>query len=982
MERNVMDFKWNDVSCVSEGDSPVRSFYCGFASEDAALKEDRRASENYRNLGGMWAFAYYDSPLRVPEDFLSEWPAGEMPVPGHIQLNGYDRPVYNDACALFPVLDNPVLPGENPTGLYRRKFDVEKEADKTYLIRFDGVESAYSLWINERYVGYAEGARNTHEFDVTEHLVTGENTVTVLVYKYATGTYLENQDMWWLSGITREVCLIKRPKVSLRDYQVVAEDNQITLAFEAPEEEGLSVMVKVFDGDTCVMKKDAALEEGKGCVTGRILHVRHWSPEDPYLYKVVIALKKDGKVLEYYGTHAGFRKVMLKDGRLLINGRAVKFKGVNRHDWNMKTGRVITEADMKRDLSIMKAHHINAIRTAHYPPHPDFLDLCDREGFFVLEEADLECNEMEYTTNYHRLSGDVRFEKAYIDRGLRMVRRDKNHPSVVGWSMGNESGFGSNFVAMGRAIKSLDKTRFLHYEEDRDASIADVYSTMYTRHEDLKALGRDVLKTKPHILCEYAHAMGNGPGGLKDYWDIINAYDRLQGGFIWEFVDHGLYREDGAGKGSFAYGGDFGDYPNSGAFCCDGLIQADRRIKPVMADVKKLFEPVKLSGAGQRDGQIRVQNAYDYITLRGAFLETEIVTAQGVLFRESIALPDIKPGEDALVTVKTPEPIENRYAVYRNASVWHRGKTVGTWQKKLQDGVKTLEDKKTGRLEIKETRGEITISGENFTFVFDKVKASVGRYLYKGTEVIKKGLGINLYRAPVDNDKNAAEIWKASLAREMRSILLSSRVTVEDGKAVIRAETLYAPLVREWHYVIFKRITVSPAGSVTISLHGIPSGRQLPESLARIGFRYVLPEGFEKLTWFGPGPGETYKDTGCGSRVGRYESTVTEQYFPYVVPQETGNHERCEVFALENDKIVFTVEAEDVMGFSALHYTREALEEADHTFALKKEKDTILSIDYAQNGLGSASWGAECLEKDRCKPEEYLFQYRFHAEEK
>ena len=676
---------WSNVEVLGRNRLPVRPFYCGYPDRESAVKGKREESGNFRLLNGQWKFAYYESPFYVPEECVEETYDDRefafMPVPGHWQLNGCDFPHYNDAIALFPILDDPGIQADNPTGVYRHTFCEEKQKDREYILRFDGVESAYHVWLNGIFIGYSQGSRNTAEFDVTEALKDGDNVLAVKVYKFCDGSYLENQDMWWFAGIIRDVSLISRPKIHMLDCRITSElltEQQDTCSvpgkrgkfrleavFEnhTEDETELSVETELLDGEQVIFKDTRRIRGSRGetdyLTEAGPDNIRPWSAEQPNLYRLVITLKREDEVVESYGEWVGFRTICLRDGLFWVNGRAIKLKGINRHDWNEKTGRCITKEDMLADLYLMKQYNINAVRTAHYPPHPDFLDLCDRLGFYVMEEADLECNQMAYTKNMNRISDDTLWEKSYVDRAERMVRRDKNHPSILFWSLGNESGFGSSFVASGRFIKAYDPTRLVHYEEDRDASIADVYSTMYTRHKALEDLGRDTTRKKPHVVCEYAHAMGNGPGGLKEYWEIFERYPRLQGGFIWEWIDHGIKKYDREGKSCFTYGGDYGDYPNSGAFCCDGLVQADRRPTPAVLQVKKVMEPVTFSGFDKDTGEITVHNKYDFTDLSHLEGTFRVHTLQGVLLEGKADLGGIAPRGSRRIALYDPQTAED-----------------------------------------------------------------------------------------------------------------------------------------------------------------------------------------------------------------------------------------------------------------------------------------------------------------------------------
>lgn len=1023
MEFEYRHQDWSNVRVLGRNRLWVRPFYCGYQSAEEARTLKKEESGNYTLLNGEWRFAYFASPFLVPEECTAEeyddrsW--DRMPVPGHWQLHGYDHPHYNDAFALFPITDDPVIQNDNPTGVYRREIELQKEEDREYILRFDGVESAYHVWVNGHFTGYSQGPRNTAEFDVTDFLKSGRNVIAAEVYKYSDGSYLENQDMWWFSGIIRDVALITRPKVHVLDFKIDAllKEDMHTGSYHMDlilenngygEEsgDGFQITVTLWDGagQVFAQTRDVKRKQGRTELSfdETIENVQPWSAETPYLYETVIELQKGGRLIEAYSCRNGFRTICLRDGLFYINGCPLKLKGVNRHDWNEYEGRCITEDEMRRDLYLMKQNNINAVRTSHYPPSPAFLDMCDVLGFYVMEEADLECNQMAFTKKMNRISDDILWEEAYIDRSERMVRRDKNHPSVLFWSLGNESGFGTAFAAAGKFVKKYDPTRLIHYEEDRDASVADVYSTMYTRHRQLEMLGKDTSKAKPHIVCEYAHAMGNGPGGLKEYWEIFEKYPRLQGGFIWEWIDHGLKKTDENGKEYYTYGGDYNDYPNSGAFCCDGLVQADRRPTPAVLQVKKALEPVRFSGFDKEKGTITAENKYDFLTLDHMKAVLKIETEEEVIWKREVDLSGIGPHTKKTIVLWEPEEAKRtedhaqeiypkgnaRYCdgwlsisvVYREKPVWTAEEEYEAafhqeflWEAEKRTGEEKKRDAESTPT-VSDKDGILYIKGQDFMVSFDRIRGNLCGYEYQGEILLKDGLGMNFYRAPVDNDINARKIWEDGMLRAVCNVTEHVSVAEEPGIVLIRVKQFYAPIILEWKVLIDAEYRIHADGRVEVKYHGVPVGNQLPETFARIGLRFVLPGACEQLRWYGRGPSETYADCKEGNRIGCYESTVTDQYFPYVVPQETGNHEdtRWAEFCTENGHTL-RIEGEKPFGFGALHYRQEALMDASHSNEPEPGEDIYLQLDYRQHGLGSASWGAECLDKDRLYPEEFSF---------
>ncbi len=580
----------NDVNILHHNRLPSRAFV---------------KKENVISLNGIWNFKFYDSPLRIPPNLFdtaidpTHWDS--IDVPSCWQLKGYGHMHYTDLYYPFPATP-PLIPSNNPTGVYHRTFNmIDDWLDERVLLRFFGVDSAFHVIINSHVVGYSQGSRMVSEFDITPYLNSGSNTITVSVYQYCTDTYLEDQDMWWLSGIFRDVEIEKLPKISIWDCKVDTElrddyvDSILTLQMTLlnkmhthnnPNNYQLNVYLDHEKILTKALQLNSESEQIK--LDTSIKNPRKWHAEEPYLYTLKISLLDSNKrVIDEISQKIGFRTIEIHDGKFLINGRQIFFKGVNRHDFNCDTGRYVTHEDMEKDILLMKRNNINAVRTSHYPNMPYFYDLCDKYGLYVIAEADLECNGFQFSSNYSQLSDNPDWALSYVDRIERCVGRDKNHPSIIMWSLGNEASYGRNFVTMAKRCKEIDPTRPIHYEEDGATEVSDVYSTMYTRLHTLEEIGRNNEGTKPHILCEYGHAMGNGPGGLKEHMDVFEKYERLHGGFIWEWIDHGIRCYDADGTAYFKHGGDYAS-PHNGNFNCDGFyFPIERRLLHYM-NIRKL----------------------------------------------------------------------------------------------------------------------------------------------------------------------------------------------------------------------------------------------------------------------------------------------------------------------------------------------------------------------------------------------------------
>ncbi|MEC0208818.1 glycoside hydrolase family 2 TIM barrel-domain containing protein, partial [Paenibacillus ehimensis] len=659
---------WQNLNVLERNRLPARASFIPYGAADAALTYDRGSSDRFMLLNGEWAFHYAARPEEAPASFYmpefddSGW--DRLAVPSHWQLHGYGAPHYTDLYYPFPVRP-PEVPADNPTGTYRRTFTLpESWLSRNVFLRFQGVDSAFHVWLNGSYVGYSQGSRLPSEFAIAPFVREGENVLAVQVYQWSDGSYLEDQDMWWLSGIFRDVALVAQPKTYIRDYTVVADldedgrngllDVRVKLAKERTMTGNVVLEWRLTDGEqgteaaSGVCPVDGWSEGGDEAAAhfrAQLSGVRPWTAETPVLYDLLLTLKTaDGETLEVVPTRVGFRRVEVQGGRLLVNGKPIRLRGVNRHDHHPERGRAVTLETMERDVVLMKRHNINAVRTAHYPNDPRFYDLCDRYGLYVMDETDLETHGFELVGDADRLSNDPAWEKAYVERMQRMVGRDKNHPSILFWSLGNESGFGCNHEAMAAWCRSADPTRLIHYEGDREAKVCDVFSTMYSTVEKMIGFGQRDNEEEPHVLCEYAHAMGNGPGGLLEYEEAFRNYPRLAGGFVWEWIDHGLSRRTADGRTYYAYGGDYGDEPNNGNFVIDGLVMPDRTPSPGLLEYKKIIEPVTAEAFDAGQGTVTIRNRYDFRDLSHLQLVWTVSADGASLVSGCAPLPDVPPG--------------------------------------------------------------------------------------------------------------------------------------------------------------------------------------------------------------------------------------------------------------------------------------------------------------------------------------------------
>ncbi|WZL74105.1 beta-galactosidase subunit alpha [Clostridiaceae bacterium 35-E11] len=1004
---------WENIDLLHRNRLASRAYYISYPNKDAALTYERGNAQWFQLLNGNWKFFFSLTPQEAPENFFVEsfddevW--DDIKVPGNWQLQGYGQPHYTDLIYPFPI-DPPRVPTENPTGIYRKNFYISKDwDDKQILLRFEGVDSAFHVWVNGYEVGYSQGSRLPSEFDITSFIRTGKNTLAVKVYQWSDGSYLEDQDMWWLSGIFRDVYLLARPMMHLNDFFVQTDLDAIyedaTLHIQTSWENYLPKDIVNYQVDyhllndqyveiTSAMQKELCIKQGSKIemtIDIPVKNPRKWSAETPYLYHLCITLKDEkGNTVEVIPTKVGFRKIELKNGNFLVNGVPIMIKGVNRHEHHPDLGRAVSLESMKEDILLMKQHNINAVRTAHYPNDPRFYDLCDQYGLYVMDEADLECHGFELIKDISKISNDPQWEKAYVDRVERMVHRDKNHPSIIMWSLGNESGFGCNFEAMGRCCREIDSTRLIHYEGDTEAKVADVVSTMYSSVEKMIEFGKKENMEKPHILCEYAHAMGNGPGGLTAYWDAFCTYKRLQGGFVWEWIDHGLTQYTKDGRAYFAYGGDFGDEPNNSNFCCDGLLFPNRIPSPGLYEYKKIIEPVKVEVIDLLKGRIKVKNNYDFISLDHLSMNWNVMADGMVLQSGHRDIKDIKAGEsnETFIPVDLPlNPAPNtdywlniQFTMGADTLWATRGHEVAWAQFQLPiEPQKDIEinTKEMPSLTCKEERNEISVKGMNFEIHFDKRKGVMDAWKYADVELIEKGPKLNLWRAPIDNEMYVVNDWrKKYLDKLQHRIDEISWEQVADHLVKVYIAAYIAPPTLDWGVQCQYIYEVYGSGDVVLEVKGSPRG-QLPETWPRIGLQMQLPNMLDYVSWYGKGPGEAYVDSKEANPFGIYKNRVESLYTPYVYPQENGNRTEVKWLSLTDARgMGLLAIGMPKFDFSAHHYTMEDIEKAKHTSDLVKRDQITLNLDYRHHGLGSNSCGPKPLPEHQLIPSNFDFTIR------
>ncbi|MFC9284396.1 glycoside hydrolase family 2 TIM barrel-domain containing protein [Streptomyces collinus] len=925
----------------------------------------RYASSDARSLSlnGSWRFRLSETADAEDDSFAREgYDAGgwaEVAVPGHWVLQGHGAPVYTNHLYPFPV-DPPRVPTENPTGDHLRVFDLPGDwpADGGAVLRFDGVESCARVWLNGTDIGEFKGSRLPHEFAVGHLLKPTGNVLAVRVHQWSAGSYLEDQDQWWLPGIFRDVTLLHRPPGGVLDFFVHASYDHAA---------GTGTLRVDSDVDGRVTVPGLGIDT----VTGEAVTVpvEPWSAERPRLYDGVLATEGERVPLR-----VGFRTVALVDGRIEVNGRAVLFKGVNRHEWHPERGRALDLETMREDVLLMKRHNVNAVRTSHYPPHPAFLDLCDELGLWVVDECDLETHGFTEQGWRDNPVDDDRWTPALLDRAARMVERDKNHPSVVIWSLGNEAGTGRGLTAMAEWIRGRDSSRLLHYEGDPDCRDTDMYSRMYADHAEVERIGRGLdggtgrRRELPFILCEYAHAMGNGPGGLADYQRLFETYGRLQGGFVWEWIDHGIADE----RYGYAYGGDFGEELHDGNFVCDGLLFPDRRPSPGLIEFKKVVEPVAIErdGAG---GTVRITNKYDFTDLSALAFTWSYEVEGETAGTGALSVPPLAPGESA--EVKLPEPPEAAGAGEAHWTVRARLAADTPWAPKdhvVAWGQFTASARRTPS--VPPTARPVPGSG-TFTLgpaVFDARTGALRAI--GGVDVT--GLRLDVWRATTDNDDGAAwqsdirygPLWRRLGLHRMRHRLDA----VEPADDALTVRTRVAPAARDLGLSTVYRWT-SDGDRVRLTVSVSPEG-DWTVPLPRLGIRFGL-SGADRVHWYGGGPGEAYPDSRTASSVARRQSTVDDLQTPYVRPQENGA--RADVRWAELGGL--RVEGDPEFSLTARRWTTEQLDAATHRTDLVPGDTVWVNLDHAHHGLGSQSCGPGPLPRYHLRAEPAQFSFVFSA---
>lgn len=977
-----------------------------------AANAERIKSSFYRSLNGQWKYFYASNhSARVPNFWAADFKDSgwsSITVPANVEILGHGIPIYvNAGYPWAPVEDKrhpPFVPENDPNNTvncYRRTFDLPSNwAGRRVLLTFDGVNSFFYVWINGQKVGMGKDARTPVEFDITPYLKKGENLIAVENLRWCDGSYLEDQDFWRLSGIFRDVYLWSPPDLHIRDFQVITDldseyrDAQLTLAVKVQnageqdavakvESELLNASGKVVASPSILLKPTAS-SEAEASISVQVKNPLKWSAEHPNLYKLLIALKDEaGKTLEVIPVKVGFREVEIKDGNLLVNGRRVLIKGVNRHEHDPDLGHVVTYDRMVQDIKVMKQNNVNTVRTCHYPNIPAWYDLCDQYGIYLIDEANIESHGMGYGPE--SLAKQPEWAAAHMNRTVRMVERDKNHASVIIWSLGNEAGDGPNFEATSAWIKQRDASRPVHYEQAREKAHTDIVCPMYPRPDRLERYSSQP-QTRPFIMCEYQHAMGNSNGDMWSYWNLIYSRPYLQGGSIWDWVEQGLRQPVNRpnrdrflpvkpGEETFwAYGGDIGpkDVPSDDNFCANGLVTADREAHPALHEVKKVYQYIHCQTVDLAARKIEVKNWYDFTNLKDIAVVKWSLTGDGKQLQSgSMTAPDLAPGATTTLTIplKAFEP-ETGVEYFADLSFklkqkepWApKGHEVAWEQFKLPDAKPAIAAAvdQSSKLLVTDDANIVVIKGDNFSAKFDKKTGGLVQFQRDGVKLIHSAFRPDFWRAPVDNDRGRSKkedsqsVWeRAHQGAKVEHFEVSPQLPTGSVKVSV---SLNLPQVgAKWT----TEYDVTPSAEILVSASFAPGTEKLIW-IPRLGMQMVMPPGFDQITWFGPGPQETYSDR-KDARVGLYSGTVRDQFYQhYVEPGETGNKTDVRWAAITNKKgIGLMVVGQPLLSVNALHNTTKDLQEARHPFEMPKRDITVLNVDWKQQGLGGDdSWGA------------------------
>ena len=998
---------YENLSVLHENTMPARAYYIPASRRMDNLVEHREESDRMQLLNGTWKFQYFNSIYDIQDSFFEKnydtENFDEIQVPSVWQMAGYDTHQYTNIRYPFPF-DPPYVPQDIPCGAYVHTFEYSRDekAPKSFL-NFEGVDSCFYVWINGSYIGYSQVSHMTSEFDVTDVLQDGTNTVAVLVMKWCDGSYLEDQDKFRMSGIFRDVYILKRPKQAISDYHIKTriEDMLAKVEIEMKFYSPLNVKISIEDRNGAVVALGSIAEEGTAVL--EIASPELWNTENPYLYKLILETENEVIV-----DHIALRKIEIKDQVIYLNGQKIKFRGVNRHDSDPVTGFTINPEQITTDLTLMKQHNFNAIRSSHYPNAPFFYEMCDKYGFMVIDEADIEAHGpfMIYRkedTDYNRfkrwnemIADDPVWEEAIVDRVKLMVERDKNRFCIVMWSMGNESAYGCNFEKALEWTKNFDpdritqyeSARYRNYDETYDYSNLDVYSRMYPALSEIQEyLDKD--GSKPFLLVEYCHSMGNGPGDFEDYFQMIQDNDKMCGGFVWEWCDHAIAHGTAEnGKTIYAYGGDHGEEIHDGNFCMDGLVYPDRTVHTGLLEYKNVYRPARVISYDKESGELVLHNYMDFDDLKDYVKISYELTRDGLVISKG-KLPEVSaaPHSEGKINLKINVPESGKcylkfiYHLKKELPLLDEDHILGfdeieVSQKdaKCQLAEKWVEKTVTdSELQVSEDDTQIHIKGREFAYTIDRRTALFTEMKFAGREYLNHPMELNIWRAPTDNDMYIKSEWKK--AHYDKAYTRAYTTEVVQGKHGVKI-TSHASVVAETvQKILDVTITwkIEAAGKIDADI-AVTKDDEFPD-LPRFGVRMFLDKKLSDARYFGMGPQESYCDKHQAASHGLYRADVGDLHEDYIRPQENGSHYDCEYVELNNSRYGIVASAEKAFSFNASYYTQEELEKKTHNYELIESDSVVFCVDYALNGIGSNSCGPVVLEQYRF--DDVLFRFQF-----
>ncbi|MGE9908125.1 glycoside hydrolase family 2 TIM barrel-domain containing protein [Lachnospiraceae bacterium SGI.231] len=998
---------YENLSVLHENTMPARAYYIPASKRMDNLVEHREESDRMQLLNGTWKFQYFNSIYDIQDSFFEKnydtENFDEIQVPSVWQMAGYDTHQYTNIRYPFPF-DPPYVPQDIPCGAYVHNFEYSRDekASKAFL-NFEGVDSCFYVWINGFYIGYSQVSHMTSEFNVTDVLQDGTNTVVVLVMKWCDGSYLEDQDKFRMSGIFRDVYILKRPKQAISDYHIKTriEDMLAKVEIEMKFYSPLNVKISIEDRNGAVVALGSIAEEGTAVL--EIASPELWNTENPYLYKLILETENEVIV-----DHIALRKIEIKDQVIYLNGQKIKFRGVNRHDSDPVTGFTISLEQLTTDLTLMKQHNFNAIRSSHYPNAPFFYEMCDKYGFMVIDEADIEAHGpfMIYRkedTDYNRfkrwnemIADDPAWEEAIVDRVKLMVERDKNRFCIVMWSMGNESAYGCNFEKALEWTKNFDpdritqyeSARYRNYDETYDYSNLDVYSRMYPALSEIQEyLDKD--GSKPFLLVEYCHSMGNGPGDFEDYFQMIQDNDKMCGGFVWEWCDHAIAHGTAEnGKTIYAYGGDHGEEIHDGNFCMDGLVYPDRTVHTGLLEYKNVYRPARVISYDKESGELVLHNYMDFDDLKDYVKISYELTQDGLVISKG-KLPEVSaaPHSEGKINLKINVPESGKcylkliYHLKKELPLLDEDHILGFDEIEVsKDGAKCkLAEKwlqKTAvdsELQVNENDTQIHIKGREFAYTIDKRTALFTEMKFAGREYLNHPMELNIWRAPTDNDMYIKSEWKK--AHYDKAYTRAYTTEVVQGKHGVKI-TSHASVVAETvQKILDVTITwkIEAAGKIDADIE-VTKDDEFPD-LPRFGVRMFLDKKLSAARYFGMGPQESYCDKHQAASHGLYQANVDDLHEDYIRPQENGSHYDCEYVELNNSRYGIVVSAENAFSFNASYYTQEELEKKTHNYELTESDSVVFCVDYALNGIGSNSCGPVVLDQYRFG--DVLFRFQF-----